>query len=741
MSIIKLKNVSKFYYNKNSIASGFNKINLELNMGEFVAITGESGSGKSTLLNVISGVDSYEEGEMYINGEETSHYTEEDYEIYRRKYVGNIFQNFNLVNSYTVYQNIELVLLFNGYNKKDAKVKVNELIKTVGLTKYRNSKVSKLSGGQKQRVAIARALAKDTPIIVADEPTGNLDVTSAKSIMKLLHDISENRLVVIVTHNYEQVEPYVTRKISMNDGKIVEDKIITKTKDIEIKDVKTASISSINKIRLGFRNVFNIKVKFMLLFFVYIFLTVAMFGEYSSIKKQNFDQSEEGYNYYITDTRPERIIMNRKDKREFTEEDIDKISKIASVNKIFKDDLFLDTQFSLYRNDYYFFGNIRLIDDITHVDEGAMPQNNKEIVLGVYKESFSYNQAKDDILGKTYTMENTISGKKIDYPVTISGIKYLPENENFFTDDVFIYVNETFLDETRVDVNAAYSILELTLNNHVLASNKNISFQLKPNSKVKDGEALIFQDLNAYCNNYYCNNSNMVIKASNIYYSEEVNLKIKKYTTKDNFKSLTGLSNYEDDAWTIFISNNDYNHLFDKPTYQISVFLKDSKDLDETVDSLEKMGYHTIPVKKVLANDLSEFIGVIRIIRNLVFIIATIALFFIIYFIIKIILKSRNSYYSTIRILGSTKKQATSLLNIELLFDANIAYIVFLVLVLIVKSGTLNIDYINDLVMYFKFYDYIILYLILSIMSLLISNRYAHKLFKNSVMHTYREEV
>src|SRR5574344_3133827 len=104
-------------------------------MGEFVVITGESGSGKSTLLNVISGLDTYEEGEMYINGEETSYYLESDFENYRKKYIGNIFQNFNLVNSYTVYQNIELVLLLNGKKKKNIKKKVLELIKLVGLYK------------------------------------------------------------------------------------------------------------------------------------------------------------------------------------------------------------------------------------------------------------------------------------------------------------------------------------------------------------------------------------------------------------------------------------------------------------------------------------------------------------------------------------------------------------------------------------------------------------------------------
>ena len=227
--MLKLKNVSKFYYNKGVIASGFNKVSIEFDLQEFVAIVGESGSGKSTLLNVISGLDSYEEGEMYINGEETSHYRESDFEEYRKKYVSNIFQNFNLVNSYTVYQNIELVMLLNGYKRKEVKKKVLDIIDKVGLSKYKNTKTAKLSGGQKQRVAIARALARETPIIVCDEPTGNLDSKSAKSIIKLLKDISQDKLVIIVTHNFEQVEDVATRIVRMHDGKIVSDKKVKET--------------------------------------------------------------------------------------------------------------------------------------------------------------------------------------------------------------------------------------------------------------------------------------------------------------------------------------------------------------------------------------------------------------------------------------------------------------------------------------------------------------------------------
>ena len=153
--MLRLERVSKFYSGNGLVSTGFSKVDLEFHIGEFVAITGESGSGKSTLLNVISGLDSYEEGEMYVMGEPTSGYAKEDLEAYRKRYIGNIFQTFNLINSYTVYQNVELVLLLSGYPKKQIPARVKEIIEKVGLSGFEKKKASKLSGGQKQRVAIA----------------------------------------------------------------------------------------------------------------------------------------------------------------------------------------------------------------------------------------------------------------------------------------------------------------------------------------------------------------------------------------------------------------------------------------------------------------------------------------------------------------------------------------------------------------------------------------------------------
>lgn len=387
--MIKLKDVSKFYYNKGVIATGFNKVNLEFNVGEFVAITGESGSGKSTLLNVLSGLDSYEEGEMYINGEETSHYSEKEFETYRRKYIGNIFQSFNLVNSYTVYQNVELVLLLNGEKRKNIKKKVIDLIKKVDLYKYRNSKVSKLSGGQKQRVAIARALAKETPIIIADEPTGNLDTKSAENVIETLYKISKDKLVIIVTHNYEQVEKYATRKITMSDGKVIEDKKIKPIESEEkAKIAEVKNITNANKLRLGIRNTFNIVPKFILVFIVYIFMTVALLSEYSSYKNAKYLSENSGYNIYFEDCSTNRIIIKKQNNTEFTEEDFSKIKQIDNVDYIVKEDLLCEYFISLgsMENDdigglYGYLKDIEILDN--ELISGRMPQNDNEIVVAL----------------------------------------------------------------------------------------------------------------------------------------------------------------------------------------------------------------------------------------------------------------------------------------------------------------------------------------------------------------------
>ena len=225
MALLTLKDIGKIYVSEGNVSVGIRGIDLSFSRGEFVAVTGKSGSGKSTLLNVISGIDTYEEGELFIEGEPTSHYLQPDWEQYREEYISFIFQDYNIIESFTVLENVELALL-HIEDKKARRARAMELISRVGLASRAKQKGSRLSGGQKQRTVIARALAKDSPIILADEPTGNLDSVTSREIIALLAEVSKDKLVIVVTHNFEQVADYATRHIRIFDGAVESDHAI-----------------------------------------------------------------------------------------------------------------------------------------------------------------------------------------------------------------------------------------------------------------------------------------------------------------------------------------------------------------------------------------------------------------------------------------------------------------------------------------------------------------------------------
>ena len=741
--MIELKNVSKFYYQNGMIASGFTKINLKLNIGEFVVITGESGSGKSTLLNVISGLDTYEEGEMYINGEETSHYREVDFEDYRRKYIGNIFQNFNLVNSYTVYQNVELVLLLNGAKKKDIKTKVLDIISTVGLTRYKNTKVSKLSGGQKQRVAIARALAKETPIIVADEPTGNLDTKSAKQIMKLLHEISKDKLVIIVTHNKEQVEEYATRLIQMHDGRILEDKVIKKVKndnEVELKEYKNITIS--NRLRLGFRNTFNIFTKFALILLVFLFVSSALLFEYTSLKKRSEDLELSGMNMYFTNSDTKRIVLKKNDNSEISDNDLKELGKLEHVNRVVEDDILLDTEVVLQDSEYRYYlqGNV---DDIATyeggVDYGRMPENDHEAIVIAATYDWYLEEDRDNVMNIELTIRNSNGyDPTVGEKVKIVGIK---ESDTYRNNSMY-YVSSKIIDNLRFSINIEYSKTSFVFEGKYYETGmyRNIT----PSDNVPSGHVYISDAMEMYCPYYNCVGRSFNISVSNIYYSQNLYLTVSKIYTKKNYKNLLNIDTpYEDIEYLepIYINTEDYNKLFTKSTYQSSIFVDDEDNLYIVNDKLAEMGYKTLVIKDSIVDDGRTVAIIMQIVSTIFTVGLVVALFFISYFVIKIILKSRSIYFTTIRILGANRCIAKQILDIELFVNATLAYIICVLSIYMVKIGVFDIESIKALLPFIGLKEIIIMYAILIIMSQLISNRFARKIFKNSVMKTMAEEV
>lgn len=737
--MLKLKNVSKFYYNKGVIASGFNKVSIEFNINEFVAIIGESGSGKSTLLNVISGLDSYEEGEMYINGEETSHYRESDFEEYRKKYVSNIFQNFNLVSSYTVYQNVELVLLLNGYKRKEVKEKVLEIIDRVGLTKYRRTKASKLSGGQKQRVAIARALAKETPIIVCDEPTGNLDSKSAKSIIKLLKEISKDKLVIIVTHNLEQVEDLATRIVRMHDGKIVSDKKIKEvSKDKELPIPESHSIGLFNIIRLGIRNTFNIIPKFILLFIVFLFITASLLTEYGSLKKNEYEESKNGNNYYFTDTKDTRIIIKKKDGNSISNEDFTKIKELNNVKSVIKSDLLVDTNiwFQNESGEFYLNGNmydISMLD--TSLVAGRMPESYDEVVYVTSDYDYLFTERLNDALNQEYYYE----GNKQSIKLKVVGVSYLPDDDY----NNKIYAKEELLDKYMGLVNLNYSNITLNINDKNYRSYNYLgdNFTIRPSSNVPESCAYVSENINYTCKDYNCKNKNIYININNLYYQDNLNLQICQVYNQKNVNYYLNKNKDDIEYGSIFINENKYNSLFDKDSYQASVYADNVDNVDTLSASLEDLGYKTLQIRKTLNKEGQDLAKVFKIIKLVVTIALVITLFFISYFVIKLILKSRNTYYSTLRILGGNYHQVKRITDIELLLNSTIAYIFYLLLIFLVSKNIIYIKSIKDIIGYLKLNDYLLMYIILIILSYLISTRFSSKIFKKSAMKSYREEV
>ena len=730
--MLELKKVSKYYYNKGMVTSGLDKVSLNLSVGEFIAITGESGSGKTTLLNVIAGLDTYEDGEMLINGKETSHYMEKDYELYRKKYISNIFQTFNLVNSYTVYQNIELVLLLNGENKKDIKDKVIELIKKVDLYKYRNTKVSKLSGGQKQRVGVARALAKNTPIILADEPTGNLDKRSSESIIELLKEVSKDKLVIIVTHNYDQIEKYVTRKITMNDGKVISDQKIKdydKPNNISINDSK--DITNINKLKLGIRNAFNIKSKFILLLFVYLFIIFSFTSSYAMFKESEYKTSLEGYNQYFKETSPKRIIINKLDKSEFTNEDYENIEKLTNVDYIVKNDLLLDNKVTLVNDQVYLNGLVRNIKDLKDDASKEILENDNDIIIEGSKDNYYLTNYLDEILNNELTVQelNRIS----EYKVKIKKVIYNEEDNSY--DECKIYVSDKVLNDITSYTNKNYTKLYYTFMNNKTESY--IDYGIIPNDNVPKGKYILPESFTYSCNNANCKKEILKLESENIYFNKDKELSYYKYYNKDNMKKLLGFKNDENN--NIYINSEDYEEMFSSSYYQSSVFIKDESLYKQTLSDLEKLNLKTLYVKDTLDNYYSGELAIIKIVKVVALSCLLIALFFISYFVIKIILKSRNIYFATLRILGIALKSMKQILNIELLTITNIAYILFLTISLLLKNNIIPNTLTSFRFLLLK--DYIIIYIITIFMSLLISNRFTSKLFKSSMMNVYREEV
>lgn len=438
--LLTLQDISKYYTSGQSVVMGLNRVNLTFRAGEFVAITGESGSGKSTLARIIAGILPYESGELFIAGSPTSHYDGSDWERYRRDSISFISQSYDILPGCSVERNVISALRLTGMDKADAAVRAKEILQEVELWEMRSRRAAKLSSGQKQRLSIARALAKPAPILIADEPTGNLDGENSAKVVELLAAAAKDRLVIIITHEFSEVADHATRHITLQDSVV--------SADIALRSACEAadSVTPIPRkrtvprglslytalLQLTSRPVWS---SIMLLFFA--LTAFAVFAFLGTFIVNLDDTSTRIYdNAAFRNGDKERIVVVRADGEKLTEEDIGRLLTVSHAESIEPYGLVSDINY-FYREDVDYFLHYNavgggMLTDATHVDAtptlenfslfvqtipalpggtqfltaGRLPENMYEVVAG-----------NEDLLGETITVyvQDTKNWAKTSY--------------------------------------------------------------------------------------------------------------------------------------------------------------------------------------------------------------------------------------------------------------------------------------------------------------------------------------
>ena len=425
MSLLKLENIGKIYVSEKNVTVGIREVNLSFDSGEFVCVTGKSGSGKSTLLNVISGMDSYEEGELYALGEPTSHFLQPDWEEYREKYISFIFQDYNIIDSFTVLENVELALM-HIEDRGERRRRAMELIDKVGLTSHLKHKGSKLSGGQKQRTVIARALAKDSPIILADEPTGNLDSETSKEIIDLLRRVSKDKLVIVVTHNFEDFEAAATRHIRIHDGFVEFDHEIKEATKTEIQ--KTEEKPKANLFRNGIAlGMCIFKSKPRLTAFLCILMVIGTLGLFlvTASCGDAVDAFKPNYMFNHIDG---RLVITTDSGRVMTEDEVKEIATKYGAESYLRYDSLLDMGASygaIIESPSSNFGSGAIYFDFTYGEDFG------EDILGRYPEATDEVFLYLPISYQSEFGEDSLTLDKINLfnlPLKVVGVKYYYDN-------------------------------------------------------------------------------------------------------------------------------------------------------------------------------------------------------------------------------------------------------------------------------------------------------------------------
>mgnify|MGYP001020440029 FL=1 len=727
--MIELRGVSKYYQNEGNVTLGLRKASLKLSIGEFVTITGESGSGKSTLLNVISGLDKYDEGEYFVNGEETSYFSVSDMERFRKEYVGFVFQNYNIIDSYTVYENVIAALVIQNYDKKKRKNRALELIDAVGLTKQRNQKTSKLSGGQKQRVVIARALAKDSPIIVADEPTGNLDSDSGEMVMKLLKNISKDKLVIVVTHNYEQAEPYTTRRIHMADGEIIEDRVFQTVEPLKIEPTKNELMGPKGQFYFAALNVLRQPKKTITLLLAFIVLMVAVLFVYAS----SFTNLSLYFQHPLTDNIYDtRVIVKNEGNIPFTQQQLDAFLNYREVNDIVHYDMTQETYFNVSssNSDMWFWASLlRPASSFTQEDmvEGHIPTEANQIIL-------SKNIKNNGIsIGDTIYL-SSVKRSNVSYTFEVTG--FHNDNNNV------IGVSSKFLNQTDTNTPVTNSsfinmVYENTYSVYVdpligMAQEQIIEGEfVEYSDSVPLEEIHINESIKNKFLSYGITEEEFLLGTINLYFESD-NVYEQVYNLKPKFIYDGKID------WEMRVNGSNIQNLFFKQTQatpntsQITLVAKDAANAsnlykrllnDDTLLVMYPSSYED-PYQS------NPF--------NFLFIILMFVVFFFAFLVINIITKNiykaKNKDIAIMRSIGASKGDVRKIYLFEQTLTVTLAFIFSLIIVRVIEVYWIK----TSILTYLGTFNILLVYLLFLGLGLYIIFKYLNKLFGKTVISTLK---
>jgi len=698
--MIRLEQVSKYYKSNALVAVGMRKVNLEFKIGEFVAVTGESGSGKSTLLNILSGLDTFEEGEFFLFNEPTSHFTIAQWEAYRAAYVGFVFQNYNIIESYTVLQNVLMSLEFQGYAEENRKQRALEIIDRVGLSHRVNHKASKLSGGEKQRTVIARALAKDCPAILCDEPTGNLDSKTGEEIIQLLHEISSEKLVVLVTHHFAEVEKYATRRIKMSDGEVIEDiKLLPKEIIDEAKPVEQKKIDFKTTAGIAIRNLFAAPKKFifmLLLQVIFVFLAFMIYGTTNSLFHQNslLPDSIEASEH--------QLIIQRLDQEALSDEEI----LMFRNNRYVKEVNEYETITSLFVS----IGRTRIFTERTGVLkesdilEGRFPQNINEIMISEDLEIYLNAE-----IGETLTLR-TVAFEPFEFIVVgissrVSKSVYF--HDDFFTNPDYVFksiVNkvtmqliDTFEDEERENLYRSYYVDPELEAGHVVA---------------------------------YINYPGMGSRSSIL----------KMITGYDQEKEIdiTASFIFSEASMDIFMSEDLYDQMVEEFTsldyrYRIILNVYDRYDGTRLKNSIDQDEYIVYYEALTQNQDYSSFGYVLTVGSYLMIFFVGLLMLMLLRVVFKNMVATRRKDFAIYRSIGASKRFLGRLIfleqSLQIIIGSMLTILFGLILVLFVPTVQNSLRYIEAI-------DIIIVFLVFSYMTIITPIKFNQSIYEISVIET-----